>query len=87
MVPPAQTACAGGVTPSEKSAAPALQAGRVPQAMPCALNASQIRQAFGVPLARLPSSSSAATKTVYQLVAPQPLTVADGLHWPPLCTW
>lgn len=45
---------------SPKSGASAEQTGRVPQAMPCALNASQMRQAFGVPLARLPSSSSAA---------------------------
>ncbi len=36
-----------------------VQVGRVPQAMPWAVKASQMRQALGVPLARLPSSSSA----------------------------
>ena len=46
--PALATAC--GVQPPE-------QAGRVPQAMPWALKASQ---PLGVPLARLPSSSSAA---------------------------
>jgi len=37
-----------------------VQVGRLPHAMPWALKASQIRQAFGVPFAKLPSSSSAA---------------------------
>src|SRR5690242_18419615 len=72
------------VIASVKSGASALHTGRVPQAMPCALNASQMRQPFGVPLVRLPSSSSAARNTVYQLFEPQPSMLADGLHWPPL---
>src|SRR6185369_9612503 len=63
-----------------------VQAGRVPQAIPWALKASQIRQPLGVPFARLPSLSSAARKTVYQLVAAQPSTVAAGLHLPPETT-
>src|SRR3954467_10052605 len=64
-----------------------VQVGRAPQAMPWALKASQLRQALGVPLARLPASSSAGRNTVYQLVAPQPLAVAAGLHLPPAVTW
>src|SRR6185312_13137176 len=63
-----------------------VQVGRVPQEMPWALKASQIRQALGVPLARLPSSSSAVRNTVYQLVEPQPSTTAAGLHLPPETT-
>src|SRR5687767_1227227 len=63
------------------------QAGRAPQAMPWALKASQIRHPFGVPFERLPSSSSTARYTVYQLDAPQPFTTADGLHCPPDATW
>jgi hypothetical protein len=47
--------------PSEPAASVyRVQAGRRPQAIPWALKASQIRQPFGVPLARLPSSSSTA---------------------------
>ena len=62
------------------------QTGRAPQAMPWAEKASQMRQALGVPLARLPSSSSAGRKTVYQLVAAQPSTLALALQVPPLVT-
>jgi hypothetical protein len=54
--------------------------------MPCRLNASQIRHPFGVPLARLPSSSSTARNTVYPLLAAHPSTDACGLHWPPDAT-
>jgi hypothetical protein len=43
-----------------------------------------MRQALGVPLARLPSSSSAGRKTVYQLVAAQPSIEALALQVPPL---
>src|SRR5262245_258805 len=59
------------------------QTGCAPQAIPCASNAAQMRQALGVPFARLPSSSSTGRYTVYQLVAAHPSTDADGLQVPP----
>src|SRR6185369_5334106 len=60
-----------------------VQTGRVPQAMPWALKASQIRQPFGVPFFLLNASSTTERKTVYQLVEPQPSTTAAVLHLPP----
>ena len=82
--PGAQVDCEGAGAASVKSAAPlAVHTGRAPHAMSCALNASQMRHAFGVPSARLPLSSSAARNTVYQLLEPQPSIAALTLHWPP----
>jgi hypothetical protein len=56
-------------------AQPPLVGVGVEQAMPCRSNAAWIAVMCGVPSARLPLSSSAASHWRYALVAPQPSEV------------